>query len=60
MKAIMTGMTAGHLIAAILDGRAPPTAAAAAYHEWLADGSPPIVPPSWGSRRVADFPLTSS
>jgi flavin-dependent dehydrogenase len=36
MKAIMTGMMAGHLIAATLDGRAPAMAAAAAYHEWLA------------------------
>jgi flavin-dependent dehydrogenase len=35
LKAIMTGMTAGHLIAAVLDGRAPPEEAGAAYHQWL-------------------------
>ena len=36
LKAIVSGMTAGHLIAAVLGGRAPAEAAAAAYHEWLA------------------------
>ena len=36
MKAIMTGMTAGHLIAAVLDRRAPAGEAGAAYHQWLA------------------------
>jgi flavin-dependent dehydrogenase len=35
LKAIMSGMAAGHLIAAILDGRTPAEATAAAYHEWL-------------------------
>lgn len=36
LKAIISGITAGHLVAAILDGRAPAAAAAAAYHDWLA------------------------
>ena len=36
LKAIISGMTAGHLMAAVLDGKAPPEATAAAYHEWLA------------------------
>ena len=35
LKAIMSGMTAGHLVAAVLGGDAPPEAAAAAYHHWL-------------------------
>jgi flavin-dependent dehydrogenase len=36
LKAIISGMTAGHLIAAVLGGRTPAEATAAAYHEWLA------------------------
>lgn len=36
LKAIMSGMTAGHLIAAVLDGKAPADGTATAYHEWLA------------------------
>jgi flavin-dependent dehydrogenase len=36
LKAIISGMTAGHLIAAILGGKAPATEAASAYHDWLA------------------------
>jgi 2-polyprenyl-6-methoxyphenol hydroxylase-like FAD-dependent oxidoreductase len=36
LKAIMSGMMAGHLIAAVLGGRAPGEATAAAYHDWLA------------------------
>ena len=36
LKAIMSGMTAGHLISAVLGGRAPAGATADAYHEWLA------------------------
>jgi flavin-dependent dehydrogenase len=36
LKAILAGMTAGHLIAAVLDGAAPPQAAATAYRDWLA------------------------
>ena len=36
LKAIMSGMTAGHLIAAVLDGRTPAEATAVAYHDWLA------------------------
>jgi len=36
LKAIMTGMMAGHLTAAVLGGGTPARAAAAAYHEWLA------------------------
>ncbi len=36
LKAIMSGMMASHLIAAILDGRAPASAGAVAYHDWLA------------------------
>ena len=36
LKAIMSGMAAGHLIAAVLGGKAPAEATAATYHEWLA------------------------
>jgi flavin-dependent dehydrogenase len=36
LKALMSGMMAGHLIAAVLDGRAPPEEAARAYHAWIA------------------------
>lgn len=35
LKALISGMTAGHLVAAVLDGTAPPGGAADAYHEWL-------------------------
>ncbi len=37
MKAIMTGMMAGHLIAAVLGGGTPAEATAAAYRQWLAE-----------------------
>ena len=36
LKAIMSGMMAGHLIAGVLGGRAPAEATAATYHDWLA------------------------
>ena len=36
LKAIISGMTAGHLIAAVLRDRAPAEEAAAAYHDWCA------------------------
>jgi flavin-dependent dehydrogenase len=36
LKAIMSGMMAGHLIAADQDGRAPSVDAATAFHDWLA------------------------
>jgi flavin-dependent dehydrogenase len=36
LKAIMSGMMAGHLIAAVLRGVAPAEEAAAAYHDWCA------------------------
>ena len=36
LKAIISGMTAGHLIAAVLADRAPAEGAAAAYHDWFA------------------------
>ena len=36
LKAIVSGVTAGHLIAAALGGRAPAAQAAAAYHDWIA------------------------
>jgi flavin-dependent dehydrogenase len=36
LKAIISGMTAGHLIAAVLGDRAPAEGAAAAYHDWFA------------------------
>jgi flavin-dependent dehydrogenase len=36
LKAIISGMTAGHLIAAVLGARAPAEEAAAAYHNWFA------------------------
>ncbi len=35
LKAIMSGMAAGHLSAAVLDGKTPAQATAAAYREWL-------------------------
>lgn len=35
LKALMSGMMAGHLIAAIVHDRAPAHEAAAAYHAWL-------------------------
>jgi len=37
LKALMSGMMAGHLVTAIVQGRAPAHEAAAAYHAWLAD-----------------------
>jgi flavin-dependent dehydrogenase len=36
LKALLSGITAGHLIAAGLDGKAPGGEIAAAYHEWIA------------------------
>src|SRR5262245_1812661 len=36
-KALMSGMMAGHLIAGVLDGKAPAKEAAMAYHAWIAD-----------------------
>jgi flavin-dependent dehydrogenase len=36
LRALMSGMMAGHLIAAALGGKMVPAAAAAAYHDWLA------------------------
>jgi flavin-dependent dehydrogenase len=36
LKALMTGMMAGHLIAGVLGGKAPADEAAAAYHAWIA------------------------
>jgi flavin-dependent dehydrogenase len=36
IKAVMSGIMAGHLIAAVLGDKMPAEAAAAAYHEWLA------------------------
>ncbi len=35
LKALMSGMMAGHLSAAVLHGRAPADEAACAYHAWL-------------------------
>jgi flavin-dependent dehydrogenase len=35
LKAIVSGMTAGHLVGAVLNGKAPLDGAADAYHEWL-------------------------
>jgi len=46
LKAILSGTMAGHLIAAVLDGKAPAEATAAAYHEWLA---------AWFSTDVANL-----
>lgn len=37
LKALMTGMMAGHLIASVLQGKAPADEAARAYHAWIAD-----------------------
>lgn len=37
LKALMTGVMAGHLIAGVLHGRAPADEAARAYHAWIAD-----------------------
>lgn len=36
LKALMSGMMAGHLIAAVLDGKAPAAEAAQAYQDWIA------------------------
>jgi flavin-dependent dehydrogenase len=36
LKALLSGMTAGHLIAAGLTGKAPALEAANAYHQWVA------------------------
>jgi flavin-dependent dehydrogenase len=36
LKALMTGMMAGHIIASVLDGKAPADEAAEAYHAWIA------------------------
>jgi flavin-dependent dehydrogenase len=36
LRALMSGMMAGHLISAVLDGKLPESAAADAYHDWLA------------------------
>ena len=36
LKAIMSGMMAGHLIGAVLRGAAPAEEAAAAYNDWCA------------------------
>jgi flavin-dependent dehydrogenase len=36
LKAVMSGMMAGHLISAVVQERAPAAEAAAAYHAWLA------------------------
>ena len=36
LKALLSGMTAGHLIAASLTGKAPADEIAAAYHDWVA------------------------
>ncbi|HKP74395.1 MAG TPA: hypothetical protein VJT67_02580, partial [Longimicrobiaceae bacterium] len=36
LKALMSGIMAGHLITAIVQGRAPAGEAAAVYHGWLA------------------------
>jgi flavin-dependent dehydrogenase len=36
LKAVISGMTAGHLIAAVLGDRAPAEEAATAYHDWFA------------------------
>lgn len=36
LKALMSGMMAGHLVTAVVQGRAPADGAAAAYQSWLA------------------------
>jgi flavin-dependent dehydrogenase len=36
LKALISGIAAGHLISAVLGGQAPAEATAEAYHEWLA------------------------
>jgi flavin-dependent dehydrogenase len=36
LKALLSGITAGHLIAAVLAGTVPAAEAATVYHEWLA------------------------
>src|SRR5262249_38194965 len=36
LRALMSGMMAGHLIAGVLDGMAPAAEAARAYHSWIA------------------------
>lgn len=37
LKALMSGVMAGHLIAGVLQGKAPADEAARAYHSWVAD-----------------------
>jgi hypothetical protein len=48
LKALMTGMAAGHLIAAVLAGKAPAAEAAVAYHDWVAE---------WVAHDAARLPL---
>ncbi|HEY2112634.1 MAG TPA: hypothetical protein VGH25_12995, partial [Dongiaceae bacterium] len=36
LKALVSGIAAGHLISAVLGGKAPAEATAEAYHQWLA------------------------
>jgi flavin-dependent dehydrogenase len=36
LKALISGITAGHLIASVLGNKAPPEATRTAYHDWLA------------------------
>ena len=36
LKALMTGMMAGNVIAGVLHGKAPADGAARAYHAWIA------------------------
>jgi hypothetical protein len=36
LKALISGIAAGHLISAVFGGKAPPEATAEAYHQWLA------------------------
>jgi len=35
LKALMSGIAAGHLISAVLNGKAPPAPTANTYHQWL-------------------------
>ncbi|HEX3638654.1 MAG TPA: hypothetical protein VHV99_24870 [Paraburkholderia sp.] len=52
LKEILSGVTAAHLIAAVLADKASADDAAHAYHDWLADWSTPM-PRNWRTSIVS-------
>jgi flavin-dependent dehydrogenase len=44
LKALLSGLAAGHLIVASLTGKAPADEIATAYHDWVRDGLRPRQP----------------